>query len=223
MTRIIAGTARGRRLAVPPAGTRPTTDHVRESLFSALEHRLGGFTGAAVLDLYAGSGAVGLEAASRGATRVVLVEHDPRAAAVLRDNVATVGFGAHPGSGVAQVLARTVEAVLAAGPPAQELGQPAAYDLVFVDPPYSLPGKELSLVLAQLLTAGWLADDAWLVLERSSRHRSRDRHHFRNHDVGLPPGTALVTSKTYGETTLHYAQVERPADDQDIADLEFAR
>ena len=88
MTRIIAGSAGGRTLRTPPgAGTRPTSDRVREAIFSALQAR-DALSGARVLDLYAGSGALGLEAASRGAASVLLVESDARAVSVIRDNIA---------------------------------------------------------------------------------------------------------------------------------------
>ena len=114
MTRIIAGSAGGRRLAVPPAGTRPTSDRVREALFSALDSewrtRGIGWPEVRVLDLYAGSGALGLEALSRGASQAVLVERSRAAAGILRTNVATVDL---PG---AVVLARDV-AQLATTPP----------------------------------------------------------------------------------------------------------
>ena len=133
MTRIVAGVAGGRRLAVPPSGTRPTSDRVREALFSALAHDPG-LSGAAVLDLCAGSGALGLEALSRGAAHVLFVESDRRAAAVLRRNVGAVDL---PG---AQVRAAPAAAVLA-GPPDR------AYDLMLVDPPYATSDAEV---------AGWL-------------------------------------------------------------------
>ena len=125
MTRIIAGSARGRRLKVPPGQTRPTADRVRESMFAALAHMLGGFDGARVLDLYAGSGALGLEAASRGAPTVVLVERDRSAASVARGNAAAVAV---PG---VRVVAAPVARFLA-GP-----GRP--FDLVLADPPYASP------------------------------------------------------------------------------------
>ena len=129
MTRIIAGAARGRRLKVPSDGTRPTTDRVREALFARLDHLLGGFAGARVLDLFAGSGALGLEAASRGASAVVLVERDRRAAAVARANAATVGA---PG---VEIAAMTVAGYLA--------GAPRPFDLVLADPPYGVTSSEV--------------------------------------------------------------------------------
>lgn len=126
--RIVAGAARGRRLAVPAAGTRPTSDRVRESVFAALESAYGSLAGLRVLDLYAGSGAFGLEALSRGAAALTLIERDRRAAAVLRRNVEAVGL---PG---AAVIVRDVTAVLRTRP-----AQP--YDLVLADPPYDTPGQ----------------------------------------------------------------------------------
>ena len=125
--RVIAGVAGGRRLAVPPRGTRPTSDRVREALFAALEHDPG-LAGATVLDLCAGSGALGLEALSRGAAHALFVESDRRAAAVLRRNVDAVGL---PG------------AVVRVAPAATVLAGPAerAYDLLLVDPPYEVSGR----------------------------------------------------------------------------------
>ena len=141
MTRIVAGLARGRRLAVPPTGTRPTSDRAREGLFSSL----GDLDGARFLDLYAGSGAVGLEALSRGASYVLLVEKDPRAAAVLRRNVEVVGL---PG---AEVRAASVSAVGETG-----------FDVVFADPPYTA-AVDLEWLVARAIPGGVV------VVERSSR------------------------------------------------------
>ena len=155
VTRIVAGVAGGRRLAVPPSGTRPTSDRVREALFSALAHDPG-LSGAAVLDLCAGSGALGLEALSRGAAHVLFVESDRRAAAVLRRNVAAVDL---PG---AQVRAAPAAAVLA-GPPDR------AYDLLLVDPPYATSDAEVAGWLVAAVANGWLADDATVVVERPTR------------------------------------------------------
>src|SRR5579859_7427378 len=111
MTRVIAGTAGGRRLAVPAGrDTRPTSDRAREGLFATVSSIVGSLTGARVLDLYAGSGAVGLEALSRGADHVLLVEHGARAARVIQQNIEAIGL---PG---AAVIADRVERVLARGP-----------------------------------------------------------------------------------------------------------
>jgi 16S rRNA (guanine966-N2)-methyltransferase len=181
VTRIIAGVARGRRLKVPSEGTRPTTDRVREAMFGRLDHLLGGFAGARVLDLYAGSGALGLEAASRGATDVVLVERDRRAAGVARANARTVGA---PG---VQVLQATVASHLA--------GPPVAFDLVLADPPYDVGPLEVEALLRRL-AEGWLADGGIVVVERPTRGGA----------FVWPHGLVAVRHSTYGETTVWYGQ-----------------
>jgi 16S rRNA (guanine966-N2)-methyltransferase len=140
MTRIVAGVAGGRRLSVPAGrSTRPTADRAREGLFATILALRGPLGGARVLDLYAGSGAVGLEALSRGAADVLLVESDARAARVIRRNIDTVGL---PG---ARVLTDKVERVLARGP-----GGDPPRDVVFADPPYSTPDTEVQRMLAAL-------------------------------------------------------------------------
>lgn len=202
MTRIIAGQARGRRLAVPAgSSTRPTADRAREALFSSLEASLGGWSGTRVLDLYAGTGAVGLEALSRGAAQVTLVESQARVAEVLRRNVATVGL---PG---ATVLVQTVEQfVERAHTPS---GSPAAtssdrqYDVVFLDPPYSLEAQQLIEILVRLVTAGMVAD--LIVTERASRDRA-----WR-----WPEGIEPMRDRRYGEATFWYgrAAARREPDD----------
>lgn len=181
MTRIIGGAAGGRRIAVPPGtGTRPTADRVREALFSSLESEFGSFDGLAVLDLYAGSGAIGLEALSRGATRVVLVESDRRAAEVISANVRAVGL---PG---ATLRTRPVEKV-AAG---ESQGQ---FDLVYADPPYKLETGELQDILTDLAANGWLAGDAVVVVERGKREPWE-----------WPEGFAALRDRKYGEARLWY-------------------
>ncbi|MCG8153467.1 16S rRNA (guanine(966)-N(2))-methyltransferase RsmD, partial [Pimelobacter simplex] len=163
MTRIIAGAAGGRRLQTPKGDqTRPTSDRVREALFSAVEAWAGSLQGLRVLDLYAGSGALGLEAWSRGAAAVTLVEADRRTADLVRANARSVGCD------VAQVLARSVAAVLAE-PPA---GEP--YDLVVADPPYPLADEAVAADLAALVAQGWLAPDALVIVERSRRSPAPD-------------------------------------------------
>jgi 16S rRNA (guanine966-N2)-methyltransferase len=188
VTRIIAGTARGRRLAVPPGGARPTTDRVRESMFASLDHMLGGFAGARVLDLFAGSGALGLEAASRGAAVVVLVERDRPSAAVARTNAETLGM-----TGV-RVVAASVTAHLA--------GQPEPFDVVLADPPYATPAAEVEAVLARL-TGGWLAPDAVVMVERSTR----------GGEFSWPPGLVALRQRAYGATTLWYGQCASDGED----------
>ncbi len=186
VTRIIAGTRGGRRLATPPgARTRPTTDRVREAVFSALESWSGeGLAGLAFLDLYAGSGAMALEAASRGATPVTAVESDRRTADLIRRNAQDLGLPL-------DVRPLTV-ADLLAGP------APRTYDIIWADPPYPVPTDRLEQVLGAVWASGWLAADGLLVLERSSRDR----------DPRWPDGVD-GWSRRYGETTVHYAQEAR--------------
>ena len=182
MTRVIAGAAGGRRLKVPPSGVRPTGDKARQGLFNSLA-ALVDLDGAAVLDLYAGSGALGLEALSRGAASVVLVESGPRVLPVLRDNVAAVGL---PG---ARVVAGSVPTVVA-GPPS------ARFDLVLADPPYATPLEEVLGVLRALARGGWLAEDAVVVVERSSREQLWD----------WPTPLAGLRDRRYGEALLRYGR-----------------
>jgi 16S rRNA (guanine966-N2)-methyltransferase len=182
MTRIIAGSARGRRLLVPPGrDTRPTSDRVREALFSRLEHE-GVLDDAHVLDLYAGSGALGLEALSRGARSAVLVESDRATAALVRRYVEAVGLVG------ASVLAAPVARVLS-----RPADQPA--DLVLADPPYPLEEPALAQVLALLVANGWLAEEAVVVVERSSR----------SPEPAWPDGLVRADERTYGETRLWFA------------------
>lgn len=180
VTRIIAGTAGGRELRTPPGrGTRPTSDRVREALFSALQAR-DALAGARVMDLYAGSGALGLESASRGAADVTLVESDRSAAAVIRDNAGRLGLKA-------TVLATTVSSALA--------GTARELDLVFLDPPYDLTEKALAADLGTLVARGWLAQDALVVVERSKRSA----------EPTWPEGLEPERVKKYGETVIWYA------------------
>ncbi|MDT0157027.1 16S rRNA (guanine(966)-N(2))-methyltransferase RsmD [Microbacterium sp. ARD32] len=184
MTRIIAGAARGIRIDVPDAGTRPTSDRVRESVLGALES-MDAIDGARVLDLYAGSGALGLEAWSRGAASVDLVERSRPAAAVIGRNAAAVGKAV--GSAGAKVHQSAVHAFLGrvAGP----------YDLVFTDPPYELADAAMSadlLALAPLLSA-----DAIVVIERAKRSTTPEL---------VAAGLELVRQKTYGDTAVWWAQ-----------------
>jgi 16S rRNA (guanine966-N2)-methyltransferase len=190
VTRIVAGAARGRRLAVPPGtGTRPTSDRAREALFSSLEAAVGSLAGARVADLYAGSGAVGLEALSRGALHCLLVEADAAALRTLRRNVATVGL---PG---ADVEPGRVERVVAAAPPG------AAYDVVFLDPPYDVTDADLRGVVGALGAHGWLAPGAVVVVERATRGGSWT----------WPDGIEGLRSRRYGEATLWYGRAADPA------------
>lgn len=178
MTRIVGGVAGGRRIEVPAgSGTRPTADRVREALFSSLESEFGSFDGLAVLDLYAGSGAIGLEALSRGAAQAVLVESDRRAADVIAANIKAVGL---PG---AKLLTRPVESAVF----------DQVFDLVFADPPYKLDTTELQDVLTGLAANGRLADDAVVVVERGKRE-----------PWDWPEGFAALRDRKYGEARLWY-------------------
>jgi 16S rRNA (guanine966-N2)-methyltransferase len=182
VTRIVAGSAGGRRLAVPPGQrTRPTSERTREALFSSLQ-ALAGLAGARVLDLYAGSGAVGLEALSRGAAHALLVESDLRVARMIRDNARVLGLAG------AEVIAARVQQVVA-GPPPQ-----APYDIVFADPPYALPAAALDAVLADLARHGWLGPGAVVAVER--RHGDPE--------PVWPEPLRPSRQRRYGDTALWY-------------------
>jgi 16S rRNA (guanine966-N2)-methyltransferase len=199
VARVIAGEAGGRRLAVPAGrDTRPTSDRAREGLFATLTSMVGSLAGARVLDLYAGSGAVGLEALSRGAGHVLLVEAGARAGRVIRENIAAIGL---PG---AEVITDRVERVLARGP-ATDGGR---YDIVFADPPYALADREVSVMLS-LLARGddpprppregmaggsWLAPGALVIVERATR----------SGPVRWPEGFVAGRARRYGEATFWY-------------------
>lgn len=179
--RVVAGVARGRRIAAPPGrDTRPTTDRVREAVFNAL-WSLGAVEDAVVVDLFAGSGALGIEALSRGAASVHFVEADRRAASVIEQNLASLDLADR-----AVVLRRPVEAAL------DQL--PVAVDLVLADPPYTFDGwADLLVALAPRLAA-----DAVVVVES-------DR------SPALPPGWEKVRERTYGGTVVLFARPDLPA------------
>ncbi|PVE13138.1 16S rRNA (guanine(966)-N(2))-methyltransferase RsmD [Streptomyces scopuliridis] len=192
MTRVIAGAAGGRRLAVPPGtGTRPTSDRAREGLFSSWESLLGTLDGIRIADLYAGSGAVGLEALSRGAAHALLVEADSRAARIVRANVTTLGL---PGAEV-----RTGKAEQIITGPAPD----TPYDLVFLDPPYAVTDDDLREILLTLRTRGWLSGDAVATVERSTRGGEFD----------WPEGFDPLRSRRYGEGTLWYGRAASTSED----------
>jgi 16S rRNA (guanine966-N2)-methyltransferase len=189
MTRIIAGVHGGRRLVAPPgAQTRPTSDRVREAFFSALDTMID-LSGARFADLYAGSGAVGLEALSRGAAHTLLVESDAKAAAIIRDNIVTLKVGS-----AARLVTGRVAGVVGSPPD----GGP--YDVVFADPPYAVTDEEVTEVQQALVDGGWLTEDAVVVFERSTRTVVR----------GMPlswvDGITADRSRRYGETTLWYGR-----------------
>lgn len=184
MTRIIAGFAGSLRLAVPERGTRPTSDRVREAIFSALQAR-DALAGKSVVDLYAGSGALGLEAASRGASNVTLVERNAATAQVCRDNASRVMRNAPGGSPEIVVIAQSVARFLASST--------ATWDVAFLDPPYELPNEDLELDLVALVPR--LALGAILVVERGSK----------SPEPTWSEGVEFNRRKVYGDTTLWWA------------------
>lgn len=185
MTRIISGFAGSLTLRVPRAGTRPTSDRTREGIFSAL-HSRDAIEEARVLDLYAGSGALGLEAVSRGATSAVLVDRSHDAATVCRRNAQIVLKAAPAPSAVSiEVAARPVLGYLEHAT--------EEWDLVFIDPPYDVEEVEVGEVLS-LLTPH-LAVDAVVVVERSVRSPAPD----------WPDGLDPQRSREYGETVVYFA------------------
>jgi 16S rRNA (guanine966-N2)-methyltransferase len=151
--RIIAGAGRGRPIQAPPGlATRPTADRIRETLFSMLASRLGSFEELRIADLFAGSGALGLEALSRGAASAAFVESDAKAAAVIRRNAEKLG---------------AADRVRILGGSALALPRSEPFDLILADPPYA-PGSG-SAAVAAVAAAGWLAPGGWMSIE-TSRH-----------------------------------------------------
>jgi 16S rRNA (guanine966-N2)-methyltransferase len=182
VTRVIAGAAGGRRLSVPTGrDTRPTSDRAREGLFATVHSILGDLDGLRAADLYAGSGAVGLEALSRGAAHVLLVESGPRAAKVIRANAQALGL---PG---AELVTDRVERVVRQAPV-------EPYDLVFADPPYAVADETVTRVLEELRDNGWLAPGALVAVERATRGAP----------VAWPDGYTEGRARRYGEGTLWY-------------------
>lgn len=187
MTRIIAGIAGSRQLAAPASPTRPTSDRIRESIFNRLDN-WDALSGAHVLDLYAGTGALALESVSRGAASAILVEKDAKAAAVCTKNAGYVlaALKAVKAYADVKVIQKSVDAYLS-GAIAH-----ATFDVVFVDPPYDIENATVEANLAALLPH--LAETAIVVLERSSR----------TDVVNLPEGYELEDEKNYGDTTVYW-------------------
>ena len=192
---MIAGEAGGRRLAVPDGrDTRPTSDRAREGLFATIMSITGSLAGSRVLDLYAGSGAVGLEALSRGAEHVLLIESGARASRVIRANIEAIGL---PG---AELVTDRVERVLARGPGQSgttgQSGTSGRYDIVFADPPYALAGEAVSGMLRALAGQAWLAPGALVIVERATR----------SGPVSWPAGFVPERARRYGEATFWYGR-----------------
>ncbi len=167
---------------MPPRGTRPTTDRVRESLFNVLTARMD-LDGASVLDLYAGSGALGLEALSRGAATALFVESDQRAAAVIGQNIKALGVTG------ATVRRGAVASVLA-------VGTERPVDLVFADPPYDVAAAEVNEMIAALASRGWTAEGSVVVVERGPS----------GPDLDWPDGWQPWQVRRYGDTRLEIAE-----------------
>lgn len=180
--RVVAGAYGGRRLRAPRGrATRPTSDRVREALFSTLGGRV---AGAHVLDLYAGSGALGIEALSRGAASVTFVERDPATAAVLRSNLRDLEISATTHVGDAARFVGDLEE-----------GAAPAFGLVLCDPPYKISSDELATLLVRLAGSRRLSSDATLVAERT-RHGEA---------LTFPEQELHVADvRTYGDTVLYY-------------------
>ncbi|MEX2099781.1 MAG: 16S rRNA (guanine(966)-N(2))-methyltransferase RsmD [Acidimicrobiia bacterium] len=176
--RVVGGSVGGRRLVSPRSAARPTTDRCKEALFSVLGARA---TDAVVLDLYAGSGALGIEAMSRGATRAVFVDDDQSATVAIRANLEATGF-----TDVAHVARASVRSFLARGAPEEP------FDLVLLDPPYDTPNGEVTHVLEALAAPGWLAGGAAIVIERAKAMEP----------PALPPGWTTEFRRSYGDTLL---------------------
>jgi 16S rRNA (guanine966-N2)-methyltransferase len=194
VTRIIGGSAGGRRLRTPHGSTtRPTADRVREALFSSLESELGTVAGIRFLDLFAGSGAVGLEARSRGASYVVLVEADRQTAALIRGNVRDLGF-----DDVEVHAMRAERFVESLAHPGDDNAQDQPFDVVYVDPPYAMGTPELGEVLDNLVRSARVSDETVVVVERSRRGSGWN----------WPDAMRGVRERRYGETMLYYG---RPA------------
>ncbi|EJN51553.1 RNA methyltransferase, RsmD family [Actinomyces sp. ICM58] len=191
MTRIVAGSAKGRTLAVPKSGTRPTSERVREALFSRLDH-MNVLEGATVLDLFAGTGALGLEALSRGAARATLVEKASAAARVATANVRATGLSA-------RVVTADVRAYLGARSGEALTGE---VDLVFIDPPYDIAEEDMATVLSAL--APWVGPDSLIVVERSTRAPAPT----------LPPFLVLEDTRAWGETVAYFAGPPLPKNEE---------
>jgi 16S rRNA (guanine966-N2)-methyltransferase len=189
MTRIIAGIAGSLKLASPAKTTRPTSDRIRESIFSRLESR-DVLEGATVLDLYAGTGALALESASRGAKTVRLVERDGKAAAVCVTNLKLVVKALEKEGETldGKVVNKSVHAFL-------ETAGELKFDLVFIDPPYEISNDEIVGDLSDLQKH--LASEATIVVERSSRDAQPE----------FPVGFELEDTKSYGDTTVYWLSV----------------
>lgn len=184
MTRIIAGDLKGREISVPKSDTRPTSSRVREAIFSATQHTLGGFEDIRVLDLYAGSGAYAIESISRGAKTAVAIENDGRATEVIKANAE-------------KLKVTNLQVVLASVGTALQSGvQYGKFDLVFIDPPYQLEDEVVEQNL-EMLCNGWLADGALVIVERNKKSK-----------IAAPANLTELNRKVYGDTSVWFGQFD---------------
>jgi 16S rRNA (guanine966-N2)-methyltransferase len=184
--RIVAGSLRGRALVAPAdAAVRPTSDRVREALFNILEHGIADFSiaGRRALDLFAGTGALGLEALSRGAAFCLFVEEDAAARGLIRRNIEALGL-----TGITKVFRRDATDL---GP----AGNRGGFGLAFLDPPYGQGLAERAL--ASAARGGWLAPGAVVAIEESRRAA-----------VALPAGFTALDQRTWGDTQVVLARYE---------------
>jgi 16S rRNA (guanine966-N2)-methyltransferase len=181
MTHIISGKYKGRSISVPATVTRPTSSRVREAVFSSLLSTVGSFEALVVLDLFAGSGALGLEALSRGAAVAYFVENDRFALGCIEENAKSLGEY--------HISVQKADVLGLVDSPANNT--PA--DLVFIDPPYALPDEQVVLLLESLAANRWLSDGAVVVVERSSKSA-----------VDWPQGYDPMVNKSYGDTAIWY-------------------
>lgn len=187
MTRIIAGTLKGRSVTVPKSVTRPTASRVREALFSAISHMVNDFDQLHVLDLFAGSGALGIEAISRGATHATFMESDHKASECISKNLNDL-------LGV-EVTAKNVHVHQRDVMQATNSESNEQFNLVFIDPPYAMSDDTVEVLLDQLSENNWLGSGAIVVVERSSKST-----------VEWPDSFDALQNKTYGDTSIWYGQ-----------------
>jgi 16S rRNA (guanine966-N2)-methyltransferase len=180
MTRIVAGEAKGRWLEIAKSGVRPTSERVREAIFSSLGSLIDGWSGQRVLDLYAGSGALGLEAMSRGADNALFVERDRFVATILKRNLKRVGLGG--------------EVMIADARSLPENRDEPGYTLVMADPPYSMPEDECRSAIGSWLSRGWLSPEGVVVLEGPAKWSGWQ----------WPAGIEEIQTKRYGDTRIWY-------------------
>jgi 16S rRNA (guanine966-N2)-methyltransferase len=183
--RIISGIAKGRSLSSVAGPTRPTSDRAREGLFSSLLSEFGDFVGLSVLDLFAGSGAIGLEALSRGASLVAAVEQDPNACKTISKNAELVSSAGPAGKFV--LHSKSVENFL-------DDASSISYDVIFVDPPYEQPANEIAALLEKALLRGFISSNCVIAVERDAKG---DKFLW-------PTGLSAMRERNYGQAVIYY-------------------